>query len=62
MLYFYLKANPGAHPILHSDRENQYTSRRFHQEAGMVQSMSMAAESTEDGRDLETGNVLWEEI
>ena len=37
------RANPGAHPIFHSDRGYQYTSRRFHQkleEAGMVQSMS----------------------
>ena len=25
-----VKANPGAHPIFHSDRGYQYTSRRFH--------------------------------
>lgn len=36
-------ANPGAHPIFHSDRGYQYTSREFHkklQDAKMIQSMS----------------------
>lgn len=36
-------ANPNAHPIFHSDRGYQYTSRTFHQKleaAGMTQSMS----------------------
>ncbi len=35
--------NPDAHPIFHSDRGFQYTSKAFHQElidAGMIQSMS----------------------
>ena len=35
--------NPDAHPIFHSDRGYQYTSRVFHQkleDAGMIQSMS----------------------
>lgn len=47
-----VKANPGAHPIFHSDRGYQYTSRRFHQkleEAGMVQSMSRVAHCTDNG-------------
>ena len=38
-----LAANPGAHPLFHSDRGFQYTNRTFHQKlekAGMVQSMS----------------------
>ena len=38
-----LAANPDAHPIFHSDRGFQYTSRTFHQKleaAGMTQSMS----------------------
>jgi transposase InsO family protein len=36
-------ANPGAHPLFHSDRGFQYTNRVFHSklaDAGMTQSMS----------------------
>ncbi len=39
------KANPGVHPLFHSDRGFQYTNRTFHQKldkAGMTQSMSWA--------------------
>lgn len=39
-------ANPDAHPLFHSDRGYQYTSRVFHQklvDAGMTQSMSRVA-------------------
>ncbi|WP_317049215.1 IS3 family transposase [Clostridium neonatale] len=45
-------ANPDAHPILHSDRGFQYTSRAFHQKlekAGMIQSMSRVAHCTDNG-------------
>lgn len=38
-----VKANPDAHPIFHSDRGFQYTTREFHHklvQAGMTQSMS----------------------
>lgn len=44
--------NPDAHPIFHSDRGFQYTSRAFHQkieEAGMTQSMSRVAHCTDNG-------------
>jgi len=44
--------NPNAHPIFHSDRGYQYTSRGFHQkleEAGMVPSMSRVAHCTDNG-------------
>lgn len=47
-----VKENPGAHPIFHSDRGYQYTSRLFHQkleEAGMTQSMSRVAHCTDNG-------------
>lgn len=47
-----VKNNPGAHPIFHSDRGFQYTSRAFHQklvDAGMTQSMSRAAHCTDNG-------------
>ena len=47
-----VKENPGAHPIFHSDRGYQYTSRAFHQkleEAGMAQSMSKVAHCTANG-------------
>ncbi len=47
-----VKENPGAHPIFHSDRGYQYTSRVFHQKlekAGMTQSMSRAAHCTDNG-------------
>lgn len=45
-------ANPDAHPIFHSDRGFQYTSRVFHQklvDAGMTQSMSRVAHCTDNG-------------
>lgn len=45
-------ANPDAHPIFHSDRGYQYTSRTFHQKletAGMTQSMSRVAHCTDNG-------------
>ena len=38
-----VRLNPDAHPIFHSDRGFQYTSKVFHQKlvnAGMIQSMS----------------------
>ena len=44
--------NPNAHPIFHSDRGYQYTSRTFHQKleaAGMTQSMSRVAHCTDNG-------------
>lgn len=44
--------NPDAHPIFHSDRGYQYTSRVFHQkleDAGMIQSMSRVAHCTDNG-------------
>ena len=47
-----VKNNPGAHPIFHSDRGFQYTSRIFHQrlvDAGMTQSMSRVAHCTDNG-------------
>ena len=45
-------ANPDAHPLFHSDRGYQYTSRAFHQKleaAGMVQSMSRVAKCIDNG-------------
>jgi transposase InsO family protein len=47
-----LKANPGAHPLFHSDRGFQYTNRTFHHkltEAGMTQSMSRVAHCIDNG-------------
>lgn len=47
-----IAANPDAHPIFHSDRGYQYTSRGFHQkleETGMTQSMSRVAHCTDNG-------------
>lgn len=47
-----VKNNPGTHPIFHSDRGFQYTSRIFHQklvDAGMTQSMSRVAHCTDNG-------------
>ncbi len=44
--------NPDAHPIFHSDRGFQYTSRVFHQKlkaAGMIQSMSRVGHCTDNG-------------
>lgn len=45
-------ANPNAHPIFHSDRGYQYTSKEFHNRliaAGMTQSMSRVAHCTDNG-------------
>lgn len=47
-----VKANPNAHPLFHSDRGFQYTSRVFHQklaQAGMTQSMSRVAHCIDNG-------------
>ena len=47
-----IAANPGAHPLFHSDRGFQYTNRVFHtklEEAGMVQSMSRVAHCIDNG-------------
>ena len=47
-----VKANPDAHPIFHSDRGYQYTSRSFHhklEKAGMTQSMSRVAKCIDNG-------------
>ena len=45
-------ANPGAHPMFHSDRGFQYTGRTFHaglEKAGMVQSMSRVGHCIDNG-------------
>ena len=47
-----VKANPDVHPLFHSDRGFQYTSRAFHhklQRAGMTQSMSRVAHCIDNG-------------
>lgn len=47
-----VKANPGAHPLFHSDRGFQYTNRTFHhmlEAAGMTQSMSRVAHCIDNG-------------
>ena len=47
-----VKANPDAHPLFHSDRGFQYTSRDFHrklEQAGMTQSMSRIAHCIDNG-------------
>lgn len=47
-----VRANPDAHPLLHSDRGFQYTSRVFHYklvEADMTQSMSRVAHCIDNG-------------
>ena len=47
-----VKANPGAHPLFHSDRGFQYTCRTFHlklEAAGMKQSMSRVAKCIDNG-------------
>jgi len=47
-----LRENPDAHPIFHSDRGFQYTSRGFHQmleAAHMTQSMSRVAHCIDNG-------------
>ena len=44
--------NPDAHPLFHSDRGFQYTSRAFHNKlisAGMTQSMSRVAKCIDNG-------------
>ena len=44
--------NPDAHPIFHSDRGFQYTSKTFHQklvDAGMIQSMSRVGRCIDNG-------------
>ncbi len=47
-----VRANPNAHPLFHSDRGFQYTSRVFHhklEKAGMTQSMSRVAHCIDNG-------------
>ena len=47
-----VKTNPDAHPLFHSDRGFQYTSRAFHYklvQAGMTQSMSRVAHCIDNG-------------
>lgn len=47
-----IAANPDAHPLFHSDRGYQYTSRTFHQklvDVGMTQSMSRVAHCIDNG-------------
>ena len=47
-----IKENPNAHPLFHSDRGFQYTSRIFHtklENAGMTQSMSRVAKCIDNG-------------
>lgn len=47
-----LNANPDAHPLFHSDRGFQYTSRAFHyrlEQARMTQSMSPVAHCIDNG-------------
>ena len=47
-----VKANPGAHPLFHSDRGFQYTNRTFHHklvQAGMTQSLYRVADCIDNG-------------
>lgn len=47
-----IQANPDAHPLFHSNRGFQYTSRTFHYklvQAGMTQSMSRVARCIDNG-------------
>ncbi len=47
-----LEANPGAHPLLHSDRGSAYTTRIFHDKlaaAGITQSMSRVGKCIDNG-------------
>lgn len=47
-----LETNPGAHPLLHSDRGSAYTTRVFHDKlaaAGMTQSMSRVGKCIDNG-------------
>ena len=64
-------ANPGATPLLHSDRGYQYTSKAFRRRilaAGMTQSMSRVARCIDNGPmegfwgTNETRNVLWQKV
>jgi transposase InsO family protein len=48
----WIKANPNAHPLFHSDRGFQYTNRAFYtklKKAKMKQSMSRAAKCIDNG-------------
>ena len=47
-----IEANPDAHPIFHSDRGFQYTSKAFHTklvDQGMIQSMSRVGKCIDNG-------------
>ena len=47
-----IESNPNAHPLCHSDRGYQYTSRTFHaklEAAGITQSMSRVAKCIDNG-------------
>lgn len=47
-----IETNPDAHPLFHSDRGYQYTSRTFHaklETAGITQSMSRVAKCIDNG-------------
>mgnify|MGYP000771834686 CR=1 FL=1 len=47
-----IESNPNTHPLCHSDRGYQYTSRTFHaklEAAGMTQSMSRVAHCIDNG-------------
>ena len=47
-----VETNPDAHPLFHSDRGYQYTSRTFHrklEQAGMAQSMSRIGKCVDNG-------------
>ena len=47
-----IESNPNAHPLCHSDRGYQYTSRTFHaklEAAGITQSMSRVAHCIDNG-------------
>lgn len=56
-----VKANPDAHPLFHSDRDYQYTSRAFHHkliQAGMTQSMSRVAHCIDNSPMEGFGGIL----
>ena len=47
-----LETNPGAHPLLHSDRGSAYTTQIFHDKlaaAGITQSMSRVGKCIDNG-------------
>ena len=47
-----LEANPGVHPLLHSDRGTAYTTQAFHDKlaaAGITQSMSRVGKCIDNG-------------